>query len=229
MKKGDILKPLKTFAIFLGLTTTLMACDPIRGTLQVDRSLSVKTGNAQNCPAETYPCPENVKLATVNPGSYSMDVDALGASTFRIYLKTDRKQLNIELDIPSGKSIPSNGTFSLSSAESGQPFDLLGQVQTDVSQTQETRTQESCQITHTEQVCGLKPGQSGQGPVYACWTETFTREGIEDVQYYYRTTTENLQAQLVQSGAQAAHYAGSKTSTDKIYTYKGGCHERYPF
>jgi len=221
------LKTLRALGIFLILASLVIACDPIRGQLRVDRAFSAKKETRNNfCTGDNYPCDQATsETITVQPGSYSMKVEQFGRNQVNIYLKA-KHELTLPLSLPSHKEIPDTGSITLSSQESGQPFDLVAQTQTDVSETEPTRDVESCEIRRVERVCGIKPGGVDGKPNYQCWDQTYVTPGSKDVEYFYRTTTQNMQAQIVDRGSQIASFSGSRTDTDKIYLYEGPCIER---
>jgi hypothetical protein len=218
------------------LALAAVGCDPISGYLMVNRPLQVKVNTTlPNCNAEMDPsCGySQSESATLNPGQYRMDIEMITRKDAQIIVSTGKNDLKLDLAL-NGKDIPATGTVSISSAESGQPFDLLAQTQTSVSRTDSTRGIESCQIVWQQQVCGLVPGDSGKGsnvknqpPIYKCRMETFSKPGQQEVEFYYETTTQNMQAQIIQSGSQAASFSGSRSNTEKIYTYQGPCVERW--
>jgi hypothetical protein len=228
---------MKLGIFFLGLSL-VVACDPIRGTLQVNRSFEAKAGSsfssAAYCSGEMYPCGNETQSISIPVGQHNMKVDMITRKDAQLLIKVGKTEHKIELSIPDGKQIPATGSISISAQESGQPFDLHAQTQTDVSRTELERDLESCEIVWQERVCGIRPGKSGKGsdvkdekPVYECWTETFRKPGTQDVEFFYETTTQHMQAQIQQSGSQVASFSGLRTNTEKIYTYKGTCFERH--
>lgn len=229
-------RSLKSGIFFALLTVVSIACDPIRGQLHVNRSFQVKINTTQpNCSVEMDPtCGYgSSESATLSPGQYQMNVEMITRRDAQILVRAGKKDLKIELAIPDGKEIPATGAVVIYGSESGQPFDLHAQTQTHVTRTETTRTIESCEIVWTERICGIKPGQSGKGkdvkdekPVYQCWNETFRKPGTQDVEFFYETTTQNMQATIHERGSQAASFSGSRSNTEKIYTFKGTCFER---
>jgi hypothetical protein len=206
---------------------TLTACDPISGTLQVVKSFTALVGSSnQNCTGDNYPCDIQKQPITVTPGNYSMTIDMLGRDTVQINLKSGRYPQIIELSVPPGKEIPSTGSISLTAQESGQPFDLVAHTNTDVQESAKTHGYEYCQISWQEQVCGPTGGGPNQPPQYHCWYETRYQPGEQEVEYFMRTTTQTMQAQISASGTAAGNYSGSRTANEKIYTYQSQCYPR---
>ena len=220
------MKSLKTFGIIFAVLSGLIACDPISGSLQVSHPFSVRTTSTNICTGDMWPCDDNGKIETLQPGSYNMQIQQFGGNTIRIYLKLKKQQVPVDLNISSGREIPATGSLVLSSQETGQPFDLQAQTQTQVSETEPRRELEDCEITWTERVCGIKPGGSNGKPVHSCQDVKYSRPGLRDVEYFYRTTTQHMQAQILDRGSQVASFSGSRSDTDKIYLYKGACLER---
>lgn len=217
------MKSLKLFALGL-IATSLTACDPIEGILQVTKSFSAIAGTTNNtCNGDDYPCTNPTESVQIPEGSHKVKLDVVGRDTLQMRIKVGRWEKNIELNLPRGTEIPDTGRFSLPGRDSGQPFDLNGETLTQVSTGPEMRDRESCQVPVQEQVCGV----IGNPPQAACWWETRYRQGWQDVQYYLKTTDQSLNAQIVQNGTEAATLKGSRSSSQKIYTYRGYCSAYY--
>jgi len=78
---------------------------------------------------------------------------------------------------------------------------------------------------------GLVPGPSHGGPQpppyipphEVCENVPVTLYGNQDVSYYNQTTVKTLSAQFLKNSSNIADFVGSRSNTDKIYTYQGVC------
>lgn len=205
------MKPLKLILTSSLVLLGVLACDPIKGTLQVVKPFTALAGDSND--------EEGLKNVTVDAGSYSMKLEMSGKHSAEMKLKSGRQEFVLSLQIPKGKEIPQNGAFALSAKESGQPFDLSGENKTTVTESDQERGQESCQEQVRERVCGYR----GNPPQYVCWDEIRYRQGWMDVEYYFRTTRQEMTAQIQQNAELTASFAGARSSDEKIYTYRGFC------
>lgn len=190
-----------------------VACNPIHGQLKVSKSFNaVQKGFFSN---------KAVKIAA---GTYAAKVDFLSAS--KIAIKLDVGQLasqSLELNIPQGKYVATySGPISLSSKESGQPFDVKGTIHTEESRTGSTRAVESCSRTESRTICS-------DGPVARerrseCRTETITISGQQEVEYHYHDTQTDLSLKIISGGQQVGSFVGQRNSSDKVYDYQGACY-----
>ncbi len=217
--------------VSLGLLTSLalIACDPINGTLQVAQSFTALAGSSsqQNCGQENPNCGASwgKHQITITPGSYNMSVES-GRNDLQIDLKGANLSEKLELTIPAGKQIPDSGRVTLTSQETGQPFDLEAVINTDVQDSAKTNGYETCQVSYQEQVCApTGDGGPGNPPQIHCWFETHTRQGQQQVEYFVRSTNRSMTAEILLLGSttSAAHFSGNRMSKQKIYTYQSPC------
>jgi hypothetical protein len=73
-----------------------------------------------------------------------------------------------------------------------------------------------------------QPGPGHQPPPYippheVCENVPVTLYGNQDVSYYNQTTVKTLSAQFLKNSSNLADFVGSRSNTDKIYTYRGLC------
>lgn len=217
------MKTLKPFLVCLLGTLALAACDPIEGTLQVLQPFTAVSGDSSqpcNFNQYDYPCMNPTENITVEPGSYRMSLDMRGRGLAQLRLDVGRSQKVLELQVPRGKGIPDNGQVVLTSQESGQPFDLIADTVTNISNSETQQGRESCQVPVYEQVCRLE----GQPARERCQTEVRYQTGSQDVTFYYQTKTQNMTAQIQVSGSTVAQLNGSRSNTQKIYTYQSSCY-----
>src|SRR5687768_6690322 len=125
----------------LVLCLSLFGCDDLSGTIQTQSPLTLKVKKG--------------KLITLDVGSHAAKFD-YDESDRELEIKikdASGKEQKAELKIPSNVAIPErNGSFSLSAAQSGQAFDLSGNVQTQVDTNHFDGT-ESCTYTERHERC----------------------------------------------------------------------------
>lgn len=131
-------------------------------------------------------------------------------------IKTGSDSLKVELDVPKGAQIPSNGSFELKSSQTGQPFDVLGEVQTHVTDSGLYREYAMCEKREYQTICGPK----------GCYTTPVTRPGRKHVEFFYRDTDQAMQLDMTAEGGpqnRYAHFEGRARYSEKIVTYEGAC------
>lgn len=200
----------------------LTACNPIKGQLKVTRAFSAHSDdNNNNCtPDDPRPiCSEPVQPSDfeVAPGTYdaSFDLSSRGSATFSI--KLDRNVTrNLALTIPSNNHLPGySGPISLSHDESGQPFDLRGNIDTKESDSAQHSDWESCTRTEYEQQCGP----------HGCTMVPVQVPGQQWVLFHYHYTDTHLSVQVFKPGvsAAAAGFAGERNLEEKVNDNVGYC------
>lgn len=197
---------MKKVMILLVAAFAMMGCKPeFQGQLKVvDQSLpSVVKGHAVSFPTGTY----NTVLKINSKSKATLTVKAANAS------------YDLVLTIPNGVNIPSeNGPLNLTAKQSGQPFDLAGNLATHTYQTEVQSGSQSCQVQEPEQYCW-------GGPNPGCSTQWVTRPGWQQVQFYDVVTEKNLTAEIRQTGT--AHVSGNLSGTNsesqRHYLRQGPC------
>jgi hypothetical protein len=127
----------------------------------------------------------------------------------------------VQFRIPKGIPLPKNGGQMFVPAHlSAQPYDLSADVEMDITQSAETRDFESCFETITYDDCSCGP--DGQ---ITCQTRTQQLRADMDVSYYFKYTTRDIQVDIIKAGTNQSvgQFTGSRTDSEKIYTYKGAC------
>lgn len=194
-----------TVMYFLGAAAQLglSACDSASGQLNVTKPLSAVVDG---------------KSVTFAAGTYAATIEG-SANLFRkelaIDLTVNGGEQKILLKVPSNVSVPKNdGELKLSAAQSGQPFDLDGNVATSTEDGPEQAGVESCTRTETEERCDQ----------HGCFPVTITINGQQEVRFFYRDMIRDVSAQLSASGSPLAAFTGRRVDTSKEYTYQGLCY-----
>lgn len=206
----------KLFVAIVGLAALSACNNSTSGTLVVNRSFTVNTTSGSPFPGEgNMPAP--VKY-TINVGSYDADLQVKNAREILLQVKVNGTT-DISVDVPEGVKIPETaGEFSIPAAKAGQPFDVMGVVNTRSETGQLRREWESCSYTREEQVCGYDPNGH-----YHCWLRTVTVHGQREVEYTPVTHTKMLTLNLVEATTTLAAYSGNRVDVERQYSYQGRC------
>lgn len=178
-----------------------------KGSLQVSEVLTIKNSNN--------------KLIPINPGSYSIDLK-VGSKKVEITIPTSQNQKqNLSLSLPKGLEVPVNGSFKLTSAQSGQPFDLNASIETQISESAPKRELESCTAQRWETVCG-PIGPRGE---IGCQQTPVTYWGRRTVTFIERQYTRNLKTQWLQknSNLELAESISQNREFERVYLQQGTC------
>ncbi|MCM2279148.1 MAG: hypothetical protein NDJ89_13815 [Oligoflexia bacterium] len=210
----------KTILVLAGLCVvmTFAGCRKIKGGLDLARDLPIRVDTLG----------EGGKLETIKAGNYEADVNFRNKE--KIVLKVKDKRFfktEVVLQVAEGHFISDfNGDFELRSAESKQPFDVVGHVVGSVTTSDTYRDTESCTYYDRELVCReIVTPDWGRERRTECREETVTRTGFQDVEYYYSTTTRDLSLKLLDStsGEQLGAFTGHRGDSDKNYLHQGPC------
>lgn len=219
----------------------LSACNSVRGTIEVYKSFTYtnKSSSEMISFCRSHPTDYYCKgvdtdneTVTVVPGSYGATLELASAS--QAFLTIDYKtksgdKTKLSFKMPNGQAFPRyQGDVSLSSAQTGQAYDMRGRVETEESDSSPTQSTESCTYTVQERVCRYENVTDRQGRTHRehrCCMEPVTYPGRQDVEYYYHTTTTDFNVGLYapSSSDLLAAFKGRSTSHDKVYTYQGIC------
>lgn len=155
------------------------------------------------------------KSKTIVSGSHKTALDFKKNKVIAA-VETSDGTLKIEIVVPQDSQIPSNGNFELQSAQSGQPFDVLGAVQTTVTEGSDQSGYESCQRQDYDTVCDQ----------HGCHVVPVIRQGSRQIGFYLRETHQKMQFDMTAVGAAKNKYAnfqGEAHMTEKIVTREGPC------
>ncbi len=129
--------------------------------------------------------------------------------------------LAVKFKIPKSIPLPKNGGKMLvPSALTGQPYDLAADVVMDISRSSTTDAYESCTDTVYYEDCSC----SADGQI-TCQERSIGLSAEMPVSYYLEYTTRDIIVDVVQpaTNKSVARFKGSRTDSEKIYTYKGMC------
>ncbi len=161
------------------------------------------------------------KTIVVPTGTHSVSVET-GVSSATISLELSGKKEAIVVKVPRNRIPKEQGGFEVLASESGQPFDMLGNLDIDHTRSRRYRDQEACSRTVPREVCGY----DSEGRWY-CMIDYVTVYGRQEVEYYNLSTRRHLDVRLsnpADTNDVLATLDGHDTTVDKVYTYQGHCY-----
>lgn len=200
------------------LTFGLTACDPFEGLLQVKKAFTViSTEKTGSCGGEAgdFNCEQKVNVQ-IPVGDQNAKLDFLGRDQVQITLKVDGRKKQITMDLPKNANIPQNDEFMITAADLQQGFSIKGGSATNTSDSQTYREFEQCTYTRYETVCNIVNNQQ------ICHQVPRTVYGQQRVEYFIRSTNQNINVNFIEKAA-VASFNGSRSSSQKIYTRKDYC------
>lgn len=137
---------MKNFMSLLVLAVVASSCVNLHGTLDVTNTLSVKKkGGFLNLQR---------KSMDLAPGRYSTELKINGESSVTIsVIGKDGKEVKIPLSAEESFNIPANGPIAIKGKTVSQPFDLKGDISTDIQHSEPTSGYQDCTFTVTETRC----------------------------------------------------------------------------
>ena len=216
----------------LVLSFLSVSCMEVDGTLDVRQDMTFK-----NVKIESNSRKQNM---TVPAGRYQAQLEFDSKDKVTLEIKDfykNRTDIDIEFEIPKGSGIPQdNGTFFLTAAEVDQPYDVSGEVDTDITRSTQRRDQEQCTYTDYERrcqrvcqnICRTRPDGRRvcrQRCENRCRNVRVTRWGWRDIDYHVRTENKDYEVEILQPGTNttAALFVGNYRKSQTIVDYRGMC------
>ena len=200
-----MIKPITKLIVICLSLAALTGCD-MEGTLSVNQSVNLVDKKGRQVPI-------------VAGQRYKTELGKDGDKV-KFDIKIDGKDREIRLPIPRGAKFPKyNGELMITAAQSGQPVDFYGVVETKVYEGPDRRGYQNCTVQIQVRVC--RP----EGCNYE-WRQV---SGNQEVIYYDRTTVTSGHVSLLAPGTRTvrAQYEGSSSSTEQIVTWAGRCETPY--
>ncbi len=199
----------------LSLAVALIAltgCD-IEGQLNVSQPLTmIEKGN---------------KTLSLQPGIYKADVEA-GDNKIKLEVRVNGKDRKV--NIRTRQPLPrQNGDIFVSAAQSGQPFDADGSVNTTRSSSGRQHGWEGCTTYQRRWVCrDVLVGHDRNGnPIFrrVCQDELVPYPGQQEVEFHVVTTTTEVDIALLAPGTntQLAAFTGDRSTSQRVIDYRGYC------
>lgn len=211
---------MKRLLPLVALSLLAVGCDDLEGVISVRSSLKLKTKK---------------ETITLTQGGHSAKIDIdQGDKEIEIKVKNaEGKTREAKVKIPAGMIIPTHsGRFAITSAQSGQDFDLKGEIDTDVDVGPSQYGTQTCTYFDRERVRyeyweTLPDGRKVRRSGYR-W-ETVTRYGDREIRYHNRHTVVSGKAEFEAplSGELLATFSGSRSWSETINEYTGPCRRRF--
>jgi hypothetical protein len=222
-KKGD--KMFKQSLLIIA-ASIISSCDPLEGIISIKEKMTYKTGtSSSDCFRSEVHDPScfEPNEKSIEPGEYTISMDQINKRTLRIEVKN--KSVNHKMELKTQKKkVPRQGEFSLTAAESGQPFDLKSELNTEESRSSMMNETLICRETrYAGRSCYMGPGDYNEKPREYCETREDVFVGDNYQEFYYLTDTTNIIGKLLVGNKEVADLKGSKSDTNKIITYSSGC------
>lgn len=186
----------------------LSGCDSISGEIKVSQEFPVKV-------REGF-LGLKTRIGNLKKGTYEATLAPVLGGGVQIVLKQGDRQSHLPINITNKSRLPKyDGRLDLPASETGQPFDLVGDVNSERSQSDLIRTTESCSRTKYVRECKRDK----------CEDVSITITGEQDVEYYYSYIDTYLSAKVMKprKSQVLAKFNGSRRESSKNYTYQGAC------
>jgi hypothetical protein len=159
----------------------------------------------------------------IQPDLYSAELKINSNKNYTLKLDGQNKIL-IPIKASKDLNVPSNGHVSMSHNDINQPFDLSGEISTDIQDSDRTDTVEDCTFTVTENHC-QKICDKPDACSIVCKDVQVTLNGRHEVSYHFRTTHRDLNIDFLKADKPEvlASFHGTDTETDRITDYSGVC------
>ena len=242
---------MKNYIVLILSTLFVAACNPVKGTLTVNQPMKLFIPEANDCNEEFdwWNCEKEESLV-LRPGSYRLKLQFQSKKKVNLEVKVKKnKTKTVPIEMKNGQRFPEyHGSVSLKGKDIGQEFNIEGDVDSVVTESDTYTEYETCSKRVERRVCervndykavtfkregkkarrgrGDRGDRGGKGRRRrVCEWKYVTEYGERHVEYYnrYTDTKVNLDFLSLDNTSQLASYQGSRYESDKIYTYKGPC------
>ena len=158
----------------------------------------------------------------VSAGLYQAKLSSKGKKKVRLKLKQGDWKEKFYFQIPEGRKLPLNGEFSLTAAESGQPYDISGKNDQVFSASSVIKELESCSYRVPDYYCYDSWGNyCGHYNYRIVW-------GTRRVEYQIHTETRTSTIELLPSRGEGrytvARFTGRDQKSKRSYLHFGICY-----
>lgn len=208
---------MRNIAIFI-VMLSFVSCKKFTGDLLVNDHIFFKSGNSSQV------------LLT---GEYKAQLKVKRNNKFTLKLKSEYDKKSIKFKLPKKLSLPTEGSFYFNSKQISQPFDLEGQISTQVSFGEEITEQETCNLYDNYGYCDFIFVDRGFGPwgpytsgpfpahYYDCRNPYYL--GERKVTYKVKTTLNSVKLSFIQEQSKKANFLGENATAEKEYSFVGKC------
>jgi|GEM_PF-4600296 len=165
---------------------------------------------------------KNGKTDVLLAGNYEATVTLKRDNKIVLRAQNQFEKKKMSLTLPKGSTLPTTeGEFTYTSTQLGQPFDLVGAVKTEVKKSDLVETTESCRVYVGYDYCGpIGNGGFGNGRAY-CGPDSLP--GTRNVKFQLITTTKRFVAKIAQKQVEKAQFTGENVDVKKDYLHVGVC------
>ena len=209
------MKGLKVLMSLMVVSLMSTSCVTLNGQLDVKQTMAAKKKSGFL----------NLKTTEIQiqPDLYSAELKINSDKSYTLKLSGHE---NILIPIKSSKdlNVPSNGHVAISHNDINQPFDVRGEIATDVQDSSSTQAIEDCTFTVTENHC-QKICDKPDACSIVCKDEQMTINGRHEVAYHYRSTHRDLSIDFLKADKPEVlgSFHGTDTATERINDYSGVC------
>lgn len=163
------------------------------------------------------------KEIKIEPDLYRAELKINGNKSYTLKLEGHEKIL-IPIKSENDLNVPTSGQIAISHNDINQPFDIRGNIKTDITHSGGTDTVEDCTWTVTENHC-QKICDKPDSCTIACKDVQVTLRGHRQVSFHYRTTHRDLSVDFLKADKPEvlATFNGSDTQVDRITDFEGLC------
>jgi hypothetical protein len=227
---------------------SLGACKDFGGSLSVQNKITLLKDVQSNSSSWDEEEEEDPRTE-IQPGSYSAKLTIQGKKSIGLRVdiaKRNSPTFTFKTD-KNLKDLRSGDRIQISAKKSGQPYDVDGVYTSETTSTDIESATVSCTYVIQEYRCHQEtipqtcenvhhcnphdPTQcvdqlvcTGGETNSVCGMEDVTLNGQHWVEFFYSTTTDRLNLALLNGASPIAQFAGSDSSSNKIYTHQDVCH-----
>lgn len=209
------MKGLKSLMGLVVVSLISTSCLSLNGQLDVKQMMSAKKKSGfLNL---------KTKEIQIQPDLYQAELKINSDKSYTLKL-SGRDNILIPIKSSNDLHVPTNGRVAISHNDINQPFDISGNITTDVSESDRTDTVEDCTWTVTENHC-QKICDKPDACQIACKDEQVTLHGRHEVSYHFQTIHRDLAMDFLKQDKPEvlASFHGTDTQTDRIDDYVGQC------
>jgi len=199
--------------VFATLSTS---CVRLNGQLDIKQAMSAKKKSGF--------LNRKTKEIKIQPDLYAAELKVNGSKNFTLKLEGHENVL-IPLKSEKNLNVPSNGIVEISHNDINQPFDIKGNIKTDVSHSGVIDSFEDCTRTVTENRCTKICEMSESGCRIDCKDEVSEIQGRRHVAFHFRTTQRDLFINFfkIEKPEVLATFTGTDTQVDRVVDFEGLC------
>lgn len=209
---------MSSLKVLMGLTVLSLlstACIRLEGQLDVRQPMAAKKKSGfLNL---------KKKEIKIEPDIYRAELKVNGSDSFTLKLE-GREKILVPIKSEKDLRIPDNGIVRISAQDIGQPFDLRGNIATEVEHSPSTEAIEECSFTVTENRC-QKICEKVDACKIECKDVQITLQGQHLVRYHFRTIHRDLSVDFLKTDKPEvlATFNGTDTQVDRIIDFSGQC------